>query len=371
MRLISYSLAIACYLFFSLVLPLRIRRSCKVLLGLLLAAAALKFPAYQVFGGSFFNPDLPAPVQPVCEAVFCALVILFFLALIKDLAWLVLRCFGRRLPFSCGLRHAVFMMAALAAGAWSVFQGMRVPDVHREEAAIPGLPAELDGFTIVQLSDLHIGPLFDRRWLEQVVEKASALGPDLIVITGDLVDGTTARRLDAMQPLGKLRARLGVYGVPGNHEYYYDAPAWAEAFAGLGVRMLENAHAVLPGGLVLGGVLDPAAKRFGLPGPDVQQAFEGAPAAPRILLSHRPAARGIPAPGVALQLSGHTHGGHLFFLRPLIARFNGGYAGGMYRTAQGGLLYVSNGTGLWNGFSCRLAVPSEITLITLRRPAAG
>ncbi|MBR4422781.1 MAG: metallophosphoesterase [Mailhella sp.] len=367
-RLIYASLAIACYVFVSLVAPLRIRRIFKLLLGLLLLAAALKFQLYRFFGGSFFDPGLPAAFRLVCEALHCALVVLFFLALAKDIARLVLRRFGRGLPFSCGLRHAVFMLAALGTGAWSVFQAMRVPDVRRVEAAMPGLPAELDGFAIVQLSDLHIGPLLDRGWLEKVAEKTNALKPDLIVLTGDLADGFTSQRMDAVQPLRTLRARLGVYGVPGNHEYYYDARAWADAFAAMGVRMLENEHVTLPGGPVLGGVTDPAAQRFGLPGPDVRKAFEGAPPdMPKILLSHRPSGKGIPCAEAALQLSGHTHGGHLFFLRPVIARFNGGFAGGMYRTAQGGLLYVSRGTGLWNGFSCRLAVPSEITLIILRR----
>ncbi len=365
MRLFYASIIIACYLFISLILPLRISLPVKMLLGALLFAAGLKYPFYQHFGGSFFNPDLPWPVQPVCEAVYCAFILLFFLALIKDITGLALRCCKRRLPFSCGLRHSVFLLAALASGSWSVFQAIRVPDVREVRADIPGLPAVLDGFTLVQLSDLHIGPLLRRDWLERVVEKVNDLHPDAIVLTGDMVDGYTGQRKDALAPLGKLQAKFGVYGIPGNHEYYYNAPAWSEAFSSMGIRMLENAHAVLPDGLVLGGVTDSAAKSFGMPGPDVDRAFAGAPAGTRILLSHRPSYRCTPSPGIALQLSGHTHGGHLFFLRPLIAHFNGGFVSGMYRTSQGGLLYVSSGTGLWNGFSCRLAVPSEITLLTL------
>ena len=133
--------------------------------------------------------------------------------------------------------------------------------------------------------------------------------------------------------------------------------------------MLNNEHRVLPGGLVLGGVPDSTAERIGGRGPDVEAAFAGAPDGVRVLLCHKPNGNGIPAPGVALQLSGHTHGGLIFFLAPLIGAYNAGYVNGLYSTPQGGQLYVNPGTGLWNGFSCRLGVPSEITRIVLHRRA--
>ena len=129
--------------------------------------------------------------------------------------------------------------------------------------------------------------------------------------------------------------------------------------------MLLNEHRNIPGGLVLGGIPDSTALNFSLPGPDIEKTFSGSSESLRILLSHRPSSQGIPASGISLQLSGHTHGGLLFFLSPLISMYNSGYVNGLYRLSTGGALYVSPGTGLWNGFSCRLGIPPEITHIVL------
>ena len=357
----------AAYIFFSLVLPLRIRLRWKALLALLLLFCGGKYAVYSYWGGSFFNPDLPFFVNASCEALYNGLIMLFAIAVLKDALWLVLRFTGARIPFASGARNALFFATALGVGAWGVVQAMKVPEVRRVEIAVPGLPEALDGYSILQLTDLHIGALLKKEWLEAVVDRANAAAPDAIAITGDFVDGTVASRGESLRPLARLRAREGVYGIPGNHEYYYGEPEWMEFLRGLGISMLENGHRALPSGLVIGGVTDSAARAFGLPMPNVAKAFEGAPEGIRILLSHRPASRGIPAKGVALQLSGHTHGGHITFMRPLVAHFNAGYVGGLYHPQSGGALYVSNGTGLWNGFACRILVPSEITLIILRR----
>ena len=370
MRLLLPSLILAVYTFLSLVLPLNIRRTIKAALGLLLLCICLKYLGYEWFGGSFFRPELPLSVLIAAEALYAALVVLCFLALVKDavalVCWLCRRVkMPLRLPFSPGMRSAILVAVALASGVWGSFQAVRVPDVNTTEVHIADLPPELDGFSLVQLTDIHIGPLLKRPWLEAVVERTNALSPDAVVITGDFIDGLPAELSAEVQPLGDLRARFGVFGVNGNHEYYYDAPGWQPVFRALGIEMLHNEHRVLPGGLVLGGVTDRSAKRFGLPEPDAAAAFSGAPAGPRILLSHQPRLE-RPAEGVSLQLSGHTHGGLIFFLAPLIAHFNNGWVNGLYRNGSG-QLYVSPGTGLWSGFSCRIGVPSEITRLVLRR----
>lgn len=360
----------AVYAFLSLVLPMKAGLLAKALLGAAFMAAALKYVFYQAVGGGFFRPDLPVPVMVTAEALYASLMVLFVLALAKDVAGLALRIgrlFGSswHLPFTPGLRCALLVCLALACGAWGTWQAVRVPDVHTVDVTIPKLPPELEGFSIVQLSDLHIGPVQKKAWLSEVVRKTNAARPDVVVITGDMIDGLPGALRDDMAPLADLRARCGVFGVTGNHEYYYDAAGWLREFRNLGITMLNNGHRVLSGGLVLGGVPDVSSGRFGFNGADVQKTFEGAPNAPRVLLSHKPNGNGIPAPGVALQLSGHTHGGLMFFLAPVIGAYNAGYVNGLYRTPQGGLLYVSPGTGLWNGFSCRLGVPSEITRIVL------
>lgn len=373
MRLLLPSVIVALYCFFSLVLPLRAGFVPKALLGLALMAAGLKYVFYQVVGGGFFRPVLPVPVMLAAEALYAALLVLFFLALIKDAAGLGLRAarlFGApwHLPFTPGLRCALLMVLALGSGIWGTWQAVRVPDVRTVEVALPKLPAELEGFTLVQLSDLHIGPVQKAAWLSEVVRKVNALFPDAVVITGDMIDGLPRALKKDLAPLADLRAKYGVFGVTGNHEYYYDARGWIRELTALGVDMLNNEHRVLGGGLVLGGVPDNTAARFGGRGTDVKAAFAGAPEGPRVLLAHKPNDKGIPAPDVDLQLSGHTHGGLIFFLAPLIGHYNGGYVRGLYTTPQGHLLYVSPGTGLWNGFSCRLGVPSEITRFVFRAP---
>jgi len=298
---------------------------------------------------------------------------LFFLALIKDgialLCWLF-RSVGikRHLPFSPEVRASLLVLLSLLSGVWGSAQAVRVPEIRTVEVAIPELPAELEGFTLAQLTDIHIGPLLKKEWLSTVVKKTNDIKADVILLTGDYIDGLPSELAEELRPLADLRAKHGVFGVNGNHEYYYDAKGWQPVFRALGVDMLNNEHRVLPGGLVLGGVTDRNAPRFGQPAPDVNMAFSGAPNGPRILLSHQPQyGESIPAKGVDLQLSGHTHGGLLFFLKPLIAYYNSGFVNGLYRTEQGGKLYVSPGTGLWSGFSCRIGVPSEITRIVLKR----
>lgn len=373
MRLLLPSLVIAFYIFFSLILPLRrVQLWVKALLSVALLTVSMKYLFYETVGGSFFRPDLPVPVLIMAEALYASLVVLFFLAILKDLAGLGLwlcRLGGLNVHhiFQPGVRASLLTILALGLGIWGSLQAVRVPGSRTVEVAVPGLPAELDGFSIVQLTDIHIGPIFKSTWLTHVVEKANALDADAIVITGDFIDGLPAELAHEMSPLASLRARHGVFGINGNHEYYYDAPGWLPVFRSLGVDILNNEHRVLPGGLVLGGVTDRTAQRFGLPGPDVEAAFANAPAGPRILLSHQPVFReSIPVKSVSLQLSGHTHGGLLFFLSPLIAHFNGGYVNGLYRFGNG-WIYVAPGTGLWSGFSCRLGVPSEITRLVLKR----
>lgn len=374
MRLLLPSVIMAVYVFLSLVLPLKAGLPAKALLGVAIMAAALKYVFYQVVGGGFFRPDLPAPVMLTAEALYAALLMLFVLALVKDAAALVLRLcrlFGCswRLPLTPGWRCCLLMLVSLSCGAWGTWQAVRVPDVRTVNVALPNLPAELEGFTLAQLSDLHIGPVQKKAWLAEVVRKTNALSPDAVVITGDMIDGLPSALRGELTPLADLRSKYGVFGVTGNHEYYYDARGWIKEFQKLGVAMLNNEHRVLPGGLVLGGVPDSTAERIGGRGPDVEAAFAGAPDGVRVLLCHKPNGNGIPAPGVALQLSGHTHGGLIVFLAPLIGAYNAGYVNGLYSTPQGGQIYVNPGTGLWNGFSCRLGVPSEITRIVLHRRA--
>jgi len=397
MRLAIPSLCLFPDVCLSFVLPLPCRRLGRAVAGIAVLAVCLKYLAYETFGGSFYAPELPRSLLLTQEALYASVVILFFLLLVKDglagLLWMERRMgFAWRHPFSPAVRvtgllatgcppaelslearfspavkSAGLLAIALSLGCWGTWQAVTVPNIRTVEISVPGLPAQLDGFSVVQLTDLHIGSLLRGEWLRAVVEKTNALDPDVVVLTGDLIDGLPDTLGSEVEPLGELHAKHGVYGVTGNHEYYCQVNEWLPVFKKLGIDMLLNEHRVLSiqgSELVIAGITDPMATRFGQEGPDVRKALDGAPDTTSILLAHQP--RGAAANAAAdIQLSGHTHGGHMAFIQPLIAPFNEGFVNGLYNV-NGMKLYVSPGTGLWGGFSSRVGVPSEITRIVLR-----
>lgn len=361
------------YALIRFVFPLPCGVFVKSIVAAAIIVASRKFQIYEWIGGFFFAPDLPRPVLLMLELSYAALLLLVLFLLARDVLLIALRLARRfgaqwRLPFSPDAQRMGLAFAAIVLGGFGVWQSIRVPAVHTVELCVPNLPRQLDGFSIVQLSDLHIGPLLKRDWLQEVVRKTNALNPDVVALTGDMIDGVPKALKQEARPLGELAARHGVYGVTGNHEYYYGAHYWSSVFEKLHITMLYNEHRVLSVGkdkLVMVGIPDPRTERFGDMLPDLEQALKGAPAdTVRILLAHQPGT----APdnqGVDIQLSGHTHGGTMFFLKKVVAAFNGGFVEGLYDLGDK-KLYVSPGTGVWNGFSCRIGVPSEITHFTLR-----
>ncbi|MDQ2138937.1 metallophosphoesterase [Alcaligenaceae bacterium B3P038] len=233
-----------------------------------------------------------------------------------------------------------------------------------------GMPPALASLRIVQLSDIHVGPTIKRGYVQAIVEAVNAQQPDLVVITGDLVDGSVAALAPHIAPLGALRARHGVFVVTGNHEYYAGAPAWVAHFQVLGMRPLMNEHVVIDhdgATFVLAGITDYNAGGF-VAGhrSDPVKAMAGAPTdvAVRIVLAHQP--RSAPAAahaGFTLQLSGHTHGGQ-FLPWPAFVRFQQPFVFGL-RQLNGMWIYISRGTGYW-GPPKRFFAPSEITCLRLR-----
>jgi predicted MPP superfamily phosphohydrolase len=321
--------------------------------------------------GSVFSPEFPRAAVILLNWAFGAIVFLALLQLLLDVATLLgMLVHGGDLSAPDGVRYAMGALAAVLA-AVGVHQATRVPPVKNIEIGIPGLPPQFDGYTMLQLTDLHISRLFPARWARSLVERSNSLGADLIVVTGDLIDGPLAARRADVEPLRDLRAADGVYVIPGNHEYFFGYRTWMEHYAAMGMHVLENKHVVLnrdSGKLILAGVTDLSAPATKNPGPDLAGALSGAPEGiPVILLDHQPGqARHAAAFGVALQLSGHTHGGMVVGLDRLAARANNGYVSGRY-DVDGMTLYVNNGTGLWPGFALRLGRPSELTRITLRQ----
>lgn len=264
---------------------------------------------------------------------------------------------------------AVGGVALVLAGV-GLRQGLALPRVKRVEIALARWPRALDGFRIAQISDVHIGPLLDRRFAAAITERVNALGADLVAVTGDLVDGSVVRIGEEVAPLGALRARHGVFFVTGNHDFYSGADAWVHRLTALGWRALRNERVSIEAGgasFDLAGV-DDVHGRLVEPGKgeDLERALDGRdPARPVVLLAHDPSTfHRASKRDVDLQLSGHTHGGQIWPFRYLV-RLSVPWVAGLYRRGASAL-YVHSGTGFW-GPPMRLGAPAEITEITVRR----
>ncbi len=258
---------------------------------------------------------------------------------------------------------------AFAATAVGYAQARRTPRLLRIDIPIAGLDPAFDGFTIAQLSDVHVGPTIGRGFVESVVARVNGARPDLVAITGDLVDGSVAELAGDVAPLADLRSTEGTFFVTGNHEYYSGAGAWVRELRRIGLTVLANAHAVVERGdarLVVAGVNDYGAGRFdAASASDPTAALLGSPpeATARVLLAHQPrSAEAAEAAGFDLQLSGHTHGGQ-FWPWNLFVRMQQPFTAGLHRLGRL-WVYTSRGTGYW-GPPTRFGAPSEITLLRL------
>jgi len=256
----------------------------------------------------------------------------------------------------------------LALSGWGVWSAIRPVEVKRVAVRLKKLPGSLNGLRLVQLTDMHIGLTIGRDFVEDVVRKVNALEPDIVAITGDLIDGSVDDLGPAVAPLGEIQAKLGTYFVTGNHEYYSGADSWLAFLQSLGIKALRNEHVELTKNgetIHLAGVDDWTAHRFGNGhGSDMARAMEGRDAdKPVVLLAHQPVhfdeAR---EHGVDLQISGHTHGGQIFPFG-LLTRLVQPFVSGLHRRDDS-QIYVSSGTGYW-GPPMRIAAPAEITLIEL------
>lgn len=366
------SLALLClFVIGRFIIPLPWPARAKLAIAIVLLIVSQHHLISRLVFGTMFSPEVPRAVMLVVNWLFGTILLLAAFQLVMDVLTLVIAVAKRRriLP-QVWVRYGLGTLAT-ALAAFAVSQAIRVPPVNQIEIAIKDLPPEFDGYRLVQLTDLHISRLFQAPWVEAMVARTNEQQPDLIVITGDLIDGDLEDRLADVEPLRKLRAADGVFTIPGNHEYYFGYDSWMRKFDELGMRTIANGHVVLSRGganIVLAGVTDRTALRTGLPGPDVRKAINGAPdGAPIILLDHQPREALLAASqGIDLQLSGHTHGGMIVGFDRIVAMANNGFVSGLY-DVDGMQLYVNNGTALWIGFALRLGILSELTVITLRR----
>jgi predicted MPP superfamily phosphohydrolase len=276
---------------------------------------------------------------------------------------------GRRAFLGRAINLGIVGGAGSVTGV-GVVQAQQLPEVREVDVPIAGLPPGADGFRIVQITDVHVGPTIHGEFLAAVVDRVNALEPDLVAVTGDLIDGWVEQLRDEVAVLGRLRARHGAFFVTGNHEYYWDGLAWCDEVARLGLTVLVNEHRVLEhdgARLLVAGVTDVSAGGMvAAHASDPAGACEGAPdgCCIRILLAHQP--RSIYAAaraGYDLQISGHTHGGQYFPMN-LLVYLAQPYVAGLERH-EDTWIYVSRGTGYW-GPPVRVGAPHEITLLRLR-----
>ncbi len=338
--------------------PVRRRPS---LMGALVPAFSFLIHAYVAWR---LLPDLSE--QPRAFVLVAALLALSSLAM--PLGLLARRAWPQRLgPVS----SVIVALGAVLITALGFVSARRTASVVHVEVPILSLPEALSGLTIVQISDVHVGPTIKQAYLNAIVQTVNRLAPDLVAVTGDLVDGSVADLARHVAPIASLSSRHGTFFVTANHEYYCGAEPWIAELRRLNVHVLLNEHVVLRHNaevFVVAGVTDVSAHHFiASHRSDPRAALLGAPshAAFRLLLAHQPRSAAAAAEaGFDLQLSGHTHGGQ-FLPWNFLVRLQQPFVSGLHRLRDL-WVYVSRGTGYW-GPPTRFGVPSEITCLKLVR----
>ena len=373
-RIICIGVLLHIYVGFRIIPDLPIDTAARWLAALWLVLSCLLIPLGMLARTIERQPlgDRLAWIGLLAMGFFSSLLVLTF---VRDLAMASLltvdAIWPRAIPLSVWRTDsaAAVPLLALLSTAVGLFNARRRARVVTIEVPIDDLPPALDGFTIVQISDIHVGPTIKRRYVDAIVDAVNRLKPDLIAVTGDVVDGSVPQLRDHTRPLSRLSARHGAFLVTGNHEYYAGADAWIDEFRRLGLHVLLNEHVVVEhegARAVIAGVTDYSAAHFDpAHRSDPAAALAGAPGdiLIKVLLAHQPrSAEAAAEAGFTLQLSGHTHGGQ-FFPWNFFVRFQQPFTAGLARL-NGLWVYTSRGTGYW-GPPKRLGAPSEITRLRL------
>ena len=363
------------YIGIRLVVPARLSGYASISAWSLLVFSWLVFPG--VFFLRWYRPGFPGehPLELAAYVVFGLVTILLPLLLVRDLGWFAAWAI-RLLPAEPArgewlkVTGSTALILAVAMFLGGLAEYMRGPLVEVVDLPVKNLARGLEGYRIVQLTDLHIGVTARAPRIARITAQAMALKPDLIVLTGDMADGTAGDLRADAAPLKLLKARDGKLFVTGNHEYFYDYRGWMAELPRMGFRVLMNSHIRIRRGngvLAVGGVPDTQTSPRFTPkqASDPAEAMRGIPEeAVKILLSHQPHdAAAAAAAGFDFQLSGHTHGGQYFPWNLVIPRMDNARPG--FHKIGDMLLYVSRGTGAW-GPPIRLGVPGEITLFRLK-----
>lgn len=366
------------YIVLSVILPAPLRWRWRAVLAFFVVLGASKLPLSKLLGVPWYlSPDnVPRPLLLLSSGAYILTIVFTLVLLCGDIVSLLPLAYLRwRRQLNVRLwrlrLHAALFVVACLLTVTGMVNALGEPHVHELTLAVPNLPPKQQGLTIALLADLHADPLFPEGHIQRMVDITNELKPDFILIAGDFVDGTPAQRQHLLAPLAELKPRFATLGVAGNHEYYSDYAAWKPVLAKMNVDMLDNAHRLFPEqNLAIMGVSDPNAVRYGFPAPDPQLASSGIPAEMvRLAMAHQPrlTRRFLELPLAQrphLLMAGHTHGGMFPGFATFISLFNDGFVADLYQL-EDMMLYVSRGTGIWNGFPIRLFCPPEIVRFTL------
>ena len=315
--------------------------------------------------GRFYGHGGNGPLAHALELSGMDWMASLFLISVCLLVFDILTGFGFIMPAVAPSLRGLGLAAGVALSLLAVIQGARPPVIKEYEVRLPGLPDSLDGTVVAAMSDLHVGTLIGERWLNRRIAQVQAQKPDLVVLLGDLFEGHGPYGDEPYRAFDGISAPLGVWAVPGNHEYYGRQDAAALASGWKNFRMLNNSNVEIRPGLILAGV-DYYSSHNGSrrSGEALSFALSDRPEGATILLSHAPVqAEKAAAAGVGLMLSGHTHGGQIWPFGYLV-RIEYPLLAGEYRV-DGMTAIVCRGTGSW-GPRMRLWHPGEILRITLR-----
>lgn len=311
-------------------------------------------------------PDSPLLYYVLSSAVGITFV-LFVITLIYDL----LHTAASRIPYDPQRRRLIkigfdltMIVAAVAYIFGGLIGGLRRPGLRFETISLNEQDAK--PFRIVQISDVHVGLAIKKAFVEDCVARINALHPDLIVITGDLVDRQIEHVAEDIAPLSALRALHGTFFVTGNHEYFHGVEAiTAHLEKVLGITVLDNRNVRIADRFNLVGINDLISRRMGVMPYDVEAAFTDTdPQLKTIVLAHQPkSVKVMEHKPYNLMLSGHTHGGQIFPFG-LLVMIDQPYLAGHYHINSRKQIYVSRGTGYW-GPPLRVLAPSEIGVLDI------
>ena len=359
-------------------IPSRFSWLAKGLSWFALFALSSSFPLY------FMTRNMRADSSPLLANLitygmgFFSLLLTF--TVLRDLIWLVFKhgpwkkqvSNERRAFLRSSSRLGVLGVTTAVFGS-AVNNALANPTVHQVHIPIKDLPTELEGFSIAQISDVHVGQLKNQTdYLAQIVQAVNACNADIVAVTGDIVDGSVPRLAGDVALLAALKGKLGTFFVTGNHEYYSGAPAWIQHFKSIGWQVLENEHRAINVGqslITVAGVHDlKAGGHIPAHACNPKQALKDAPtnAAFTLLLAHHPGTAELTdGLKIDLQISGHTHAGQ-YFPATWLVHWVHPYSQGLNQHNDM-RVYVNSGTGYWGPALRTTDIVGEITLLRLTR----